>query len=163
MIFTEAELKAKGFVQDEKGEWNSEQAASQARLRQVWEARKGVTPPPKVSASNENAYKSKTEEAYAALLQARKLAGEIQRWDYEAERLALGGGAWYKPDFRVILPAGEVEFHEVKGHWREAARLRIKVAASIHPYKFIAIKKAKGGWEYEGFKKWMIKKNQFLM
>jgi hypothetical protein len=41
--------------------------------------------------------------------------------------------------------------HEVKGFWQDDARVKIKVAASIYPFKFIAVKKAKGGWEREEF------------
>ena len=51
----------------------------------------------------------------------------------------------------MVLTNGEVEFHEIKGsHWREAARLRINVANSLHPYRFIAVTKPRGcEWQYE--------------
>jgi len=102
-----------------------------------------------------NAYKNKTEDEYAERLFLLKLAGEIQGFDYEADRLKIGAGAWYTPDFRVVLADGTIEFHEVKGFWREAAKVRIKAAAHWHPYRFVAVKKkAKklgGGWGYEEF------------
>jgi hypothetical protein len=48
-----------------------------------------------------------------------------------------------------------VEFHEVKGHWQDDARVKMKVAAAQHPYTFIAVKaktkKSGGGWDIERF------------
>jgi hypothetical protein len=45
--------------------------------------------------------------------------------------------------------------YEVKGMWREAARVRIKVAADRHPFRFIAVTKRLvrdgGGWKEELF------------
>ena len=66
--------------------------------------------------------------------------------DFEAIRLRLGHGAWFKPDFAVLPKDDRLEFHETKGFWREAGRLRIKVAASTYPFKFIAIKRVKGNF-----------------
>jgi hypothetical protein len=83
---------------------------------------------------------NKSEAAYAMKLDLRAKAGDIFDWAFEPIRLRLGEGAWYTPDFLVVLNTGEIEFHEYKGHWREAARVRIKVAASLYPYfRFIAI------------------------
>lgn len=79
------------------------------------------------------------ETWYAEDLEARRRAGEIQHWAFEPVRFKLGEGAWYKPDFMVMLADGEIQFIETKGHWEEAARVRIKVAAELHPFKFIAL------------------------
>lgn len=48
---------------------------------------------------------------------------------------------------------GSLELHEVKGHWEDDARVKIKVAARMHPwFRFRAVKAARGGrWEYEDF------------
>jgi len=47
---------------------------------------------------------------------------------------------------------GWFEIHETKGHWREAARVRIKVAADLYPwFKFVAVKWDKKQWVYEDF------------
>lgn len=98
------------------------------------------------------AYKSKLEEVYALWLEAEKRRGAIREWAYEAESLRLGQGAWYQPDFRVVTSEGFVEMHETKGFWREAARVRIKAAAALHPYRFKAIQKDKAlGWKVEEF------------
>ena len=45
--------------------------------------------------------------------------------------------------------------HEVKGFWRDDARAKIKIAADLYPFRFIAVqaapKKAGGGWTIEEF------------
>jgi hypothetical protein len=96
---------------------------------------------------------NKTESAYAGYLDARKIDGDILWWRFEPMKLRLADGAYYRPDFGVLTHERLFEFREVKGFWREAARVRIKVAAEIFPFfKFIAIKRAKtGGWEREEF------------
>ena len=65
-------------------------------------------------------------------------------------KLRLATGAWYTPDFAAANPATRrIELHEVKGFWREAARVRIKVAAEAFPmFDFFVArlqKKAEGG------------------
>jgi len=100
---------------------------------------------------SDSPYRSQLEADYAAHLETLKVHGEIVAWWYEPERFHLGGGAWYKPDFRVMSPSGEIQFVEVKGHWREAARVRIKVAASLHPYRFTAVTRESGEWNEERF------------
>ena len=99
---------------------------------------------------------NKTEAAYASHLMARKLVGEIERFDFEPEKFRLADRTYYTPDFRVILMQdGTVEFHEVKGFWEDDARVKIKVAAELHPYRFVAVKpiakKHGGGWSVEEF------------
>jgi hypothetical protein len=91
------------------------------------------------------------ESAYARTLAVKVAAGFIARADFEPERLRIshakiagGQSAWYTPDFRVVLPDGTVEFHEVKGRWEEAAKVRIRVAADQHPYRFVLVT-ARGG------------------
>lgn len=96
-------------------------------------------------------YASKLESEYATLLELLKKAGEILWYEYEAVKLRLGDGAYYTPDFLVMLPDKTLECHEVKGHWREAARVRIKVAAGSKPFRFKAITKVKGQWQEELF------------
>lgn len=85
------------------------------------------------------------EEAYALHLIARAERGEIAAWSFHVEKLRLADGAWYTPDFRVVLSDGAVEFHETKGFMREAARLRLLVAADRHPYRFVLVKRDDAG------------------
>lgn len=89
---------------------------------------------------------NKLEASYAQHLEARRARGEIAEWRYESTKLRLADGAWYTPDFRVVLPGGEVEFHETKGFMREAARVRLRVAAELHPFRFLLVKRAGGEW-----------------
>ena len=96
-------------------------------------------------------YRNKTEEAYAKKLELATACGEVAWWAYEGISVKLAEGAHYRCDFAVMLPDGTFEFHEVKGFWREAARVRIKVASSLYPFRFIAVKKNKAGWEVEEF------------
>jgi len=86
------------------------------------------------------AFDSKLEQAYWLHLQQQVHAGEIRRADHHVEKLFLGEGSWYTPDFRVIATDGTVEFHETKGFMREAARVRLLVAATTHPYRFFLVK-----------------------
>jgi len=96
-------------------------------------------------------YRSKLEQSYGDLLALQLIAKEIAWWAYEPWRFKLADGAWYKVDFGVMLLDGSLEAREVKGFWREAARLRIKVASSLHPLRFKAITRSDGAWIEECF------------
>lgn len=98
---------------------------------------------------------NKTERAYADQLYSLQLAGEILQYEFEGVKLRLAPGAFYTPDFLVVTPE-RIELHEVKGFWREAAKVRIKTAAAKYPYfKFIVVKydkpsrRAVGRWSFE--------------
>ena len=95
---------------------------------------------------------NKTEQAYAALLQSRKDAGDIHHYQFEAMALKLAKLTTYTPDFFVILASGEIEYHEVKGFWQGTGRVKIKVAAENHPwFRFVAVQYKKKEWVYEQF------------
>ena len=101
---------------------------------------------------------NKLEEAYSGHLELQKLAGEIYAWKFEPVALILADRTRYTPDFLVIEKDMTVRFDEVKGFWRDDARVKIKVAAEMFPwFKFKAVTKAKkrdgGEWEYEFFNK----------
>lgn len=107
--------------------------------------------------------KNKTEQRYEDFLETRKLAGEILYHAYEPMRLRLAAdNAFYCPDFGVLNADSEYELHECKAGRldksgklvtleEEAARVRRKVAAEAHPFKFMLAverpKKAGGGFE----------------
>lgn len=95
--------------------------------------------------------KNKTEAAYGGLLELRKQAGEVLWYRFEGIKLRLADGCFYSPDFAVMLADGTMEIHEVKGHWEDDARVKIKVAAEMYPFRFIAVKHVKGRWETEEF------------
>lgn len=97
---------------------------------------------------------NKTEAAYDAHLWAQR-GGEILWHKFEAIKLRLADNTSYTCDFAVLPRSCILEMHEVKGFWRDDARVKIKVAASIYPFKFIAVtaqsKKLGGGWNREEF------------
>lgn len=95
---------------------------------------------------------NKTEAAYASRLSLLRASGEIVDYKFESMNLRLADKTWYKPDFSVYLPNGSMEFHEVKGHWEDDARVKIKVAAEQYPHRFVAVKKEKDDWRFEIFK-----------
>jgi hypothetical protein len=94
---------------------------------------------------------NKTEAAYGAHLRLRQLAGEVAWFSFEALKLRLADLTFYTPDYFVMLADGTLEVHEVKGFWEDDARVKIKVAAELFPFQFIAVKKNKDGWSFESF------------
>lgn len=97
---------------------------------------------------------NKTEAAYDAHLWS--VRGSVVVWHaFEAITLKLANNTRYTPDFVVQRTSGAIELHEVKGFWRDDARVKIKVAASLFPFRFIAVtarsKKNGGGWDVEEF------------
>ncbi len=98
---------------------------------------------------------NKTEEAYAKHLEQWQACGGILWHKFEGVKLRLADNTFYTPDFAVMRLDGQLEMHEVKGFWQDDARVKIKVAASLYPFRFLAMKaKAKkngGGWEAEEF------------
>lgn len=98
---------------------------------------------------------NKTEIAYSQHLEALKSCGEIVWWKFEAIKLRLADNTFYTVDFFVMKASGELEAHEVKGYWMDDARVKIKVAAGLYPFRFIAIQKKSnkqgGGWKTEVF------------
>lgn len=94
---------------------------------------------------------NQTEAAYGRLLETRKAAGEVAWYAFEGINLRLAPGTRYTPDFAVMLADGTMELHEVKGKWEDDARVKIKVAASMFPFRFVAVRKVRGAWDYETF------------
>lgn len=96
-----------------------------------------------------------TEREYGALLELRRVAGEVAWYKFEGLKLRLADNTFYTPDFAVMLQTGELECHEVKGFWQDDARAKIKIAADLYPFAFIAVrkraKKDGGGFERETF------------
>lgn len=95
--------------------------------------------------------KNGLESDYANRLELRQKADEIVGFRFEGMRFRLGKGTYYTPDFVVITSEGAVECHETKGHWREAARVRIKVAAREFPwFRFVAVTRPpREDWQFE--------------
>lgn len=102
---------------------------------------------------------NRTENERSIELEEMRRRGEILWFKFQPFRLRLAeDNAWYTIDFAVMRPDGFLEMEEIKGHWEEAALVRIKVAASLYPFVFVALtrktKKDGGGWDRRVFKGW---------
>lgn len=132
--------------------------ASVARAVAVAQGHKPVVHREAVPIQARRGVMNKTEAAYELELRARKMAGEVRWYGFECVKLRLADGAWYCPDFLVELADGSIEAHETKGHMREAAAVRLKVARELHPWLTVVIVKAqsqRGG----GFDKHVLEKS----
>lgn len=79
------------------------------------------------------------------------MAGVVKHWEFEPIKLKLAERTTYTPDFLVVTD-DQVECHEVKAWWEDDARVKIKVAAEKYWFfKFVAITRLKGVWQYEDF------------
>ena len=95
-------------------------------------------------------YKSGAERSMAERLELLKLSAGIDHWRYESQKFKVGGG-WYTPDYQVIA-FGHMLQIEVKGHWREAAKLRYRSAAMEYgEYIWVVAKVTRGGWNFEAY------------
>jgi hypothetical protein len=98
---------------------------------------------------------NKAEEAYSWVLERRKNAGEVAWYKFEAITLKLADNTRYTVDFFVMLINGELEAHEVKvkAIFQDDAKVKIKVAAAMFPFRFILAfaqtKKDGGGFVLE--------------
>ena len=99
--------------------------------------------------------RNKMEAKYEAELELRRLARDVAWFKFEGVKLRLADNTFYTPDFAVMLANGQMEMHEVKGFWQDDARAKIKIAADLYPFRFIAVKaeakKRGGGWVIEEF------------
>lgn len=98
---------------------------------------------------------NKMEAAYADHLANLQRGMDVLWFKFEAIKLRLADNTFYSPDFFVLRYNNFLECHEVKGFWEDDARVKIKVAAALYPFKFIAVtaraKKLGGGWDVEEF------------
>lgn len=94
---------------------------------------------------------NRTEAQYAQRLEERLQNGGIAWFKFEAVKLRLADKTFYTPDFAVMLADGTLEMHEVKGFWEDDARVKVKVAASLYPFRFIAVTHKRGAWSQEDF------------
>jgi hypothetical protein len=98
---------------------------------------------------------NKTENAWADILDAWKKSGSVHEWWFEGITFKLGDDCRYTPDFLVQRPDGKLECHEVKGFWRDDAKAKIRVAAGMFPFRFVAVSRRAtnrgGGWDEKEF------------
>lgn len=94
-------------------------------------------------------FDSKTEANYAEELQRLLVCGEIVDWKHEPASFRLPGEKnTYRPDFMVKTLGGRIEIHEVKGHWRDDAKVKAKVFDGTWTtfFDFFVIKQDKGAF-----------------
>jgi hypothetical protein len=96
---------------------------------------------------------NKTEARFAAWLDLGIKQGQFLARYFEDFTLRLGNDCRYTPDFAALCADGSLRFYEVKGFWRDDARVKIKVAASKFPmFEFFAVKWVGGTWDVEVIK-----------
>ena len=99
--------------------------------------------------------RNKLEAEYEQELKLRQAVGQVAWFRFEWLKLRLADNTFYTPDFAVMLASGAMECHEAKGFWTDDARAKIKIAADMYPFRFIAIKKLPkrdgGGFSIEEF------------
>jgi hypothetical protein len=92
---------------------------------------------------------NKTEAAYvASVLEPGKQSGAVLWYKFEGVKLRLADNTFLTVDLFVMLADGTLEAHEIKGHWQDDARAKIKIAADLYPFKFLAVQavaKKRGG------------------
>jgi len=94
---------------------------------------------------------NRTEAAYADRLENMKHVGIIMDYVFEPFKFVLANRTTYTPDFLVVFK-DRFEIHEVKGFWRDDARVKIKVTAEKFKwFKFIAIQYKRKQWIIEEF------------
>lgn len=98
-----------------------------------------------ISPSTDERKLNKTERAYLDYLRALN-----PQWlGIQNITLKLGYDTRYTPDFFGIDTLGVIHAREVKGFWRDDAKVKIKVAARLFPWiKFTVAMKTKTGWSH---------------
>lgn len=94
---------------------------------------------------------NKLEARYQLQLEYEKQNGNVLWYRFEGLKFRLADKTFYTPDFAVMNSLGHMEMHEVKGFWQDDARVKIKCAAEIYPFKFLAVTLKKGMWKLEEF------------
>lgn len=99
--------------------------------------------------STDEAKLNKTERSYLGYLRA-------QRHPFigiQNIALKLADDTRYNCDFWIVTNDGKLQAHEVKGFWRDDAKVKIKVAARLFPFvDFVVVMKVKNGWTLEPVK-----------
>jgi len=91
---------------------------------------------------------NKTEERFAAELDAMQREGAIVEWKFEAIRLKLAHRTTYTPDFFIRYADGRLRFVEIKGFLRDDAAVKFKLAREAYPWAvFSMLRRVGGEWK----------------
>jgi hypothetical protein len=89
---------------------------------------------------------NKTEASFEQTFLAKKPHG------FEEITLKLADDCRYTPDFWVLDDDDVLAFEEVKGYWRDDAKVKIRLAAKLFPqFRFRAWRYEKKIWVRERF------------
>lgn len=103
--------------------------------------------------SYRNVEMNKTEARFAQWLDIGIREGRFVARYFEDITLRIGDNCRYTPDFAVLCADSTFRFYEVKGFWRDDARVKIKAAASkFNMFPFFAVQWKGGTWEVEEIK-----------
>lgn len=80
---------------------------------------------------------------FEEILTAAIADGTVRYWAFEAIKLRLADRTWWKPDFWLLLANGKTVVDEVKGHWEDDARVKVKVISEMYPWLHIR------AWTYD--------------
>jgi hypothetical protein len=104
---------------------------------------------------------NQTETAYARHLDQWRQFHKVLWWIFEPGGLRLADRTFYHPDFAVMMADRTLEMHDTKApwkgdlkpHWEDDARVKIKVAADRFPLRFVGVHwdKSKMAWVEEQF------------
>lgn len=98
-----------------------------------------------VQPSTDESKLNKTERAW---LHQLRLTHPPENLGIQSHTLKLADDTRYTPDFWTIDANGQLFFWEVKGFWRDDAKVKIKVAArQFRHFRFIVVTKTKTGWQ----------------
>lgn len=93
------------------------------------------------------------ERAYADKLEEQRRLGLVAAWWYQGLTLRLAHDTRYTPDFLVERAASpQLELHEVKGFYRDDARVKVQVAAAMFPFRVYICRLEEGLWVLEPVK-----------
>lgn len=99
-----------------------------------------------IAASTDEAKLNKTEQAYLNYIRCLGFA-----WiGVQNLTLKLADDTRYTPDFVTVDVNGHLDCREVKGFFRDDAKVKIKVAARMFPWiTFQVVRKTDKGWEHQ--------------
>jgi len=97
-----------------------------------------------------------TEREFELVLRARKQAGEVIEYEFEAFKLRYGDDfkATWTPDFMLLLADGTIELVDVKGGggFEPATLVKVKaIAAKFWYFRIVAEQRTRGGWKRTEF------------
>lgn len=95
---------------------------------------------------------NKTEKGRAIQLEAMKRSGAIADWWFEGMTLKLAHDLRWTPDFLIQENDGALRVEDTKGHLREDAHIKMKLAAKHFPFPITVLyKDGPNGWKTEAY------------